>query len=248
MDKIQVSGHRGTRVHEIENTEAAFNYCIDNGVDFIEFDVMQTKDNRLIVFHDYWVNRLFKSKGLIRNFTLDELKRMRYSDGQGIQTLEELFNQVGKKIKLMLEIKSRGIAPQVMSLIHKHGYKRGEILIQSFSGRDILDCHEIDDGFEYGLCMFYLGHLSFDRKNKAKRVHRRKIAPFPVEWLNLMAPMVYDEFMDEISMHKLGVILGQFNPKRHNSLLHGWDVRIINHDDPVGIRNYLIKSGFQKNF
>lgn len=39
------------------NTLSGFNYCLDSGVDGIEFDVHLSRDGHVVVQHDYLLNR-----------------------------------------------------------------------------------------------------------------------------------------------------------------------------------------------
>jgi len=75
--------HRGYRSQRAENTLSAFEYSIGK-FDFIELDIQVTKDNRLVVFHDYTLNRttnitennnfVFNGSYNIYDYTLEELK------------------------------------------------------------------------------------------------------------------------------------------------------------------------------
>src|SRR5580704_2672807 len=54
--KILVHGHRGARAIYPENTLPAFEYAIQQGVDFLEMDLAVTKDNVLVISHDPHIN------------------------------------------------------------------------------------------------------------------------------------------------------------------------------------------------
>ena len=240
-----LSGHRGTRVHAIENTERAFQYCLDNNIDYIEFDVKKTRDNEIIVFHDQTVDRLLNGSGNVEKMSLQELKMLHYKDGQSIQTLEEFFKQVGKNIRPMLEIKSRGIASQVIDLVHNFQYKGEEILIQSFNPSDISQCYEIDPQFDYGLCFGPLGKYLLARKTIARRFYEAKMAPFTFKWLNLDGPFIYDEIIDEVRRNGKHIILGAMKTERFLHKLDRWGVEIVNADDPTYIRSKIRDLGYQ---
>jgi glycerophosphoryl diester phosphodiesterase len=173
-----ISGHRGTRVHAIENTRAAFDYCMKNNFDYIEFDVKKTRDGRIVVFHDEKIDGLLDGTGRLEDFSLEELRRLRYRDGQTIQTLEELFEQIKKKVRPMLEIKSRNISRNVIDIVQRHGFASDEILIQSFDPRDIHECWKIDPQFDYGLCMQQLGKLGPENPPVLSFVMNSSIPPF----------------------------------------------------------------------
>ena len=94
--------HRGASSDYPENTLLAFEEGIKCGASGIELDVHKTKDNKIVVIHDEEVERTFKGKGLVKDFTLRELKELQTRralfegvQGTGIPTLEEVLNLIG---------------------------------------------------------------------------------------------------------------------------------------------------------
>ena len=243
MGRMMFSGHRGTRLRAIENTAAAFAWCIAKGLAYIERDVKKTRDGRIVVFHDERIDALLDGAGPVEGFSLEELRRFRYRDGQGIQTLEEFFEQVGKRARPMLEIKSRNSSRLVMELVRRYGYGPGDILIQSFDRRDIEECHALDPRLPYGLCLGGLGKWPLFRKAGAELFIGFRIGKLPVEWLNIDGPFIYDEFVDAARRRGLRIILGADNPERYFDKLDRWGVEIINADDGAAIRGMLEKRG-----
>jgi glycerophosphoryl diester phosphodiesterase len=65
---LEVHGHRGARAKRPENTMAAFEYAIAAGVDAIEFDVVVSCDDVVVVSHDPYL----KSGAFIRTLTAVE--------------------------------------------------------------------------------------------------------------------------------------------------------------------------------
>jgi glycerophosphoryl diester phosphodiesterase len=55
--KTEIIAHRGASLLAPENTMAAFRKAIEYGVNRIEFDVQLSKDKKLVVIHDYKVDR-----------------------------------------------------------------------------------------------------------------------------------------------------------------------------------------------
>jgi glycerophosphoryl diester phosphodiesterase len=76
---IRVHGHRGARAVLPENTIPGFQYAISLGVDAIEFDVVVTKDDVVVVSHDSKMNRKICTGPArpvgIRKMTFNELRR-----------------------------------------------------------------------------------------------------------------------------------------------------------------------------
>ena len=54
---IRIYGHRGARGDIVENSIEGFKYTFALGIKAIEFDVVITKDNIPVLFHDYRLNK-----------------------------------------------------------------------------------------------------------------------------------------------------------------------------------------------
>ncbi len=76
--RVLVHGHRGARAIYPENTIPAFNYAIEAGADAVEFDVLATRDDVLVVVHDPRINPEIcfgpRPRAAIRELTLAELR------------------------------------------------------------------------------------------------------------------------------------------------------------------------------
>jgi glycerophosphoryl diester phosphodiesterase len=115
-NNIVVAGHRGYCDRYPENTLLSFRKALDLGVDMIEFDVRLTSDKKLVVIHDEKVDRTTDGRGLVRDFTLKEIKELDAGSwfsnelvGLKIPTLEELMDLVSahKKLLFNVEIKEK---------------------------------------------------------------------------------------------------------------------------------------------
>lgn len=112
---VIVAGHRGIKAAYPENTMLSYRKAIEAGVDQLEIDVNMTKDRALILMHDCAVDRTTEKTGPVRNFTLDEIKRMdagSHKDdafrGEKVPELRELLELVAPiGISLNVEIKDR---------------------------------------------------------------------------------------------------------------------------------------------
>ncbi|MEW5822068.1 MAG: glycerophosphodiester phosphodiesterase family protein, partial [Cyanobacteriota bacterium] len=109
-----IIAHRGFSAQAPENTIAAFDAAIKSGVPFIELDVTLTKDGELIIIHDDTLDRTTNGKGLVSEFTLEELKKLdagewfcREFKGEQLPTLSEVLDRYGNKIAINIEIKSQ---------------------------------------------------------------------------------------------------------------------------------------------
>jgi glycerophosphoryl diester phosphodiesterase len=104
--------HRG--LHDakqgvIENARTAFARALDHGF-AIECDVQLTKDGEAVVFHDDTLDRLTGESGLVSARTAAELDNIGISgskDGDTINSLSALLDQVAARVPVIVEIKSR---------------------------------------------------------------------------------------------------------------------------------------------
>lgn len=88
MERIKIWAHRGASGYVLENTLEAFEMAVTQGADGVELDVQICKSGELVVIHDETIDRVTTGSGLVKDFTLDELKE--YSCGN-IPTLEEVY-------------------------------------------------------------------------------------------------------------------------------------------------------------
>lgn len=85
-NQILVVSHRADWRNAPENSLQAIQNCIDMGVDMVEVDLKKTKDGHLILMHDRLINRTMNGKGEAKDFTLEELRKLRLKNGAGIKT------------------------------------------------------------------------------------------------------------------------------------------------------------------
>lgn len=100
--------HGGTCV---ENSPGAFAAAIAAGMG-IECDVQKSHDGRALVFHDAQLDRLTGAAGPVAARSIGELTKIALSgSGECIPTLRDLLTQVGGKVPLLIEIKTRRNRP-----------------------------------------------------------------------------------------------------------------------------------------
>jgi glycerophosphoryl diester phosphodiesterase len=112
--KIKVIAHRGFSDIAPENTLISFQKAIETGVPYFELDVHQFKDGKLMVIHDYSVNRTSSNNktGRVIEMTYVELQDVKvgYSkkfksmyEDEKIPTLREALELAKGKIKVCIE-------------------------------------------------------------------------------------------------------------------------------------------------
>lgn len=108
LTQLKLVAHRGAhgdgpKGYLLENTLAAFDLCLEQQIWGVELDVHLTQDHQLVVHHDPHCGRLFQRPDLIiQNCTVEQLR----SEVPKIPLLSEVVDRYGKKMHLMIEIKS----------------------------------------------------------------------------------------------------------------------------------------------
>ncbi|GGA44746.1 glycerophosphodiester phosphodiesterase [Paenibacillus physcomitrellae] len=109
------AAHRGYSGVAPENTMAAVRMAMEEPcVTWMEVDVQMSKDGIPVIIHDFSVNRTTSGRGLVREKTLAQLKKLdagswksSFYAGEKIMTLDELLDTVKGRLKLNLEIKTQ---------------------------------------------------------------------------------------------------------------------------------------------
>jgi len=128
---MRLIAHRGASGLAPENTLAAFRLARELGASAVELDVHQAADKELVVIHDEDLRRTAGRSEHIRDLSWQELCRFdvgswfapRFS-GERVPRLDEVFDAVGAKIEVHVEIKrgsSRypGIEQRLVALLRR---------------------------------------------------------------------------------------------------------------------------------
>ena len=78
--------HRGDWRNWPENTIPAIESIIRMGADVMELDLKLTKDSVLVLSHDKTIDRCTNGKGLVSDYTYDELMQFRLKRAHGVVT------------------------------------------------------------------------------------------------------------------------------------------------------------------
>lgn len=114
--KLEITAHRGASFLYPENTMSAFVGAKELNADWIELDVQQTKDGKIVVMHDFSLKRTAGVDKRIWELSYDELSKLdvgSYFDlqfkGEKIPLLEEVIKYAKENnIKLNIELKPSG--------------------------------------------------------------------------------------------------------------------------------------------
>jgi glycerophosphoryl diester phosphodiesterase len=123
---MKVIGHRGAAGLAPENTYAGFDLALALGVDGIETDVQKTKDGKLVLFHDYLLDKTTTGTGVLQETSWQVLQQLDAGSwfdstyaGERIPLLRETLKRYGTRTYFDLEIKQVGIEYEVLHLVEQ---------------------------------------------------------------------------------------------------------------------------------
>lgn len=186
MGKLTITGHRGAGGLAPENTLASIQLALDLGVDRIEIDVQQTKDNEVIVLHDRTLRRTTNGFGFVKLLNYSDIEKLsagvkfnRVYIDEKVPTLAQVIDLVDGKAELIIETKYSylyypNIERHILNVIKsKNAIDWCKII--SFNDRALFRIHKLNENIRTGK-LFVGKHanlpLSFDKGINFKPLRR----------------------------------------------------------------------------
>ena len=218
---MKVFAHRGASGDYPENTMLAFRKALELSIDGIELDIHKSKDGQLVVIHDEDVQRTFKGKGLIKDYTLDELQKFMCrkfefinNDECKIPTLRDILELIkDKNITLNIEAKTDiihyDLEKDVLDLVNEYNLK-DRILISSFNHKCLNIFKYLDNSFKYGALYEYEKDYASEENVV---IHAKKLNVYSI---NICKDLVTKEMVD--LAHKNGLKVYVYTINKPNDL------------------------------
>ncbi|MEE8836420.1 MAG: glycerophosphodiester phosphodiesterase family protein [Eubacteriales bacterium] len=166
ISKPVIWAHRGLSLRFQENTLEAFKAAAELGPSLggIETDVQLSKDGVVMIFHDETLDRVTDTKGNLRDFTFEELRRVKIRRHDGtyaqIPTLEEVLTLLKpycekNGLRLNIELKTsvyryEGIEEKTLDIVRRFGMQK-YVVYSSFLMDSIRLMKELDPEAETGM-------------------------------------------------------------------------------------------------
>lgn len=116
-DRPLVIAHRGHCIEVPENTMEAYRRAIDLGTGMIECDVNRTRDDQLVMIHDWTLDRTTSGSGPVRDLTLEEVRALdagswfdRQFTGLRVPTTAETI-EIGREAGIQMCFEVKGETP-----------------------------------------------------------------------------------------------------------------------------------------
>lgn len=163
---MKIIAHRGWSAKAPENTLSAFKMALeDPGVSMMECDVHLTKDKRVVVIHDYEVNRTSNGEGRVEDFSYEALKKLDCGSwfdtsykGSHYPLLSDLLDLIDGQKPLVIEVKKEALyypdmAERLLEVLSTYAYKEA-IYIKSFDHEVIYEISQMSSDYKLGLLYY----------------------------------------------------------------------------------------------
>ncbi len=148
VDDVEIIAHRGASGAAPENTMASFQQAVAEGADWTEFDVQESAEGQVVVFHDSDFKKLANLDLKIWDATADDLENIdigswfgpEFKD-QRVPTLAQVLAYCKGRIRCTIELKFYGhnqqLEQRVAEIVEAHGMQDDVVIISL--KQDLLD-------------------------------------------------------------------------------------------------------------
>ncbi|MBN2211759.1 MAG: hypothetical protein JW709_10235 [Sedimentisphaerales bacterium] len=178
---MEIVAHRGASFEAPENTQAAVKLAWEKNADAVEIDIHLSKDNKIVVIHDYSTYRTSGTalevkdtdSSRLRKLDVGTIKDKRF-EGEQIPFLDEILNLLPPAKKLFLEIKcGSAVLPYLQETITQN-HKESQIILMSFDLETIAIAKNV---------MPYIA--AYWLKQTKVNEHTRQMIPHDIHWIDI---------------------------------------------------------------
>ena len=160
---MKIFAHRGASGYAPENTLTAIKKAIEMKADGIEIDIQLTKDGKIVVMHDWKVDRTTTGRGFVYELDFDYIRSLDAGQwytkdfiGEVVPTLEEVLDILPNDIMLNIEIKDTArkhsnIEEKMLEVLKKYPEKFDNIIVSSFHHDKIKRLQELEPKLKLAL-------------------------------------------------------------------------------------------------
>lgn len=228
MNTPLVWAHRGASGYAPENTIPAFELANLMGADGVELDIQYTKDKKIVVCHDETIDRTSNGSGLIKDYTLSQLKTFNFDNGNKayegvtIPTMQEVFDALRlTELTINIELKTGiyfypGIEEDIVKLTKKNGFS-DRVIYSSFNHYSVMKIRRLDPLAKTGF-LYADGTIDMPAYGQTHGVDALHPALYNIQ---------YPDFIQECRNRGLSVNVWTVNEEKHMKLCQETGVNAI---------------------
>ncbi len=181
-NKYIVYAHRGASAYAPENTKVAFKKAIELNSNGIELDLQKTKDGKIVIFHDDYIDKKANGTGKIEEYTYQELLKLDFGSwfndkykNEKIVLFEDFARDyLDKDLTFAIELKVLGIEKETLEIINKYKV-HNNIYITSFLYDALKNVRKIDSNIK--LSWLIEDKISKENIDKILKIKGTQICP-----------------------------------------------------------------------
>lgn len=231
--KFQGFVHRGDTSSYIENTLEAFKSAETLGYKYIETDLRETKDGKIITFHDANIKRITGSNITINRSSLSDIRMRRLPKNETIPTIDEVLEELPDSY-FNMDLKVSNMEEKVIKKIKSHN-ALDRICLGSFNSKTIKKINVLEPKIitSMGLAQV-VKYKFFNIKSNSKLIQ------IPVSWNGIK--VITKGFIEKLHNDNLKVHVWTINKENEMQRLIDMGVDGIMTDNAIGLMNVMKKN------
>ena len=231
--KFQGFVHRGDTSSYIENTLEAFKSAETLGYKYIETDLRETKDGKIITFHDANIKRITGSNITINRSSLSDIRMRRLPKNETIPTIDEVLEELPDSY-FNMDLKVSNMEEKVLKKIKSHN-ALDRICLGSFNSKTIKKINVLEPKIitSMGLAQV-VKYKFFNIKSNSKLIQ------IPVSWNGIK--VITKGFIEKLHNDNLKVHVWTINKENEMQSLIDMGVDGIMTDNAIGLMNVMKKN------
>lgn len=177
-----IYAHRGASAYAPENTKVAFEKAIELKANGIELDLQKTKDGKIVIFHDDYIDKKSNGIGKIEEHTYQELLELdfgiwfddKYKNEKIVLFEDFARDYLDKDLTFAIELKVLGIEKETLEILNKYKV-HNNIYITSFLYEALANVRKIDPNIK--LSWLIEDRISKENIEKLLRINGTQICP-----------------------------------------------------------------------
>ena len=233
--KFQGFVHRGDTSIFLENTIEAFQSAISLGYQYLETDLRETSDGKIITFHDPNLKRITGANITISETKFSDIRMRRLPSRETIPTIDELLEEFPDSF-FNMDLKVNQIEEKVLKKINSHNALE-RVCLGSFNSRTIKKINSLEPKILTSMGISQVIMYKFFQKNNLF-----KLIQIPTHWKGIK--VITKKFIDRLHNDGLKVHVWTINKETEMQSLIDLGVDGIMTDNASGLIKVMKQNKF----
>ena len=227
--------HRGDTSIFLENTIEAFQSAVSLGYQYLETDLRETSDGKIITFHDPNLKRITGANITISETKFSDIRMRRVPSRETIPTIDELLEEFPDSF-FNMDLKVNQIEEKVLKKINSHNALE-RVCLGSFNSKTIKKINSLEPKIltSMGISQVIM-YKFFQKKNLSKLIQ------IPTHWKGIK--VITKKFIDRLHNDGLKVHVWTINKEKEMQSLIDLGVDGIMTDNASGLIKVMKQNKF----